>query len=1017
MKKCLLYFSIIVIFFACDHLQAQLPVPGYGVQHVLGGYDSYIEGELLPYFSSYQQFAKEAMLTRCTDGKKVISWRSVMVPEDFDADYCYFYFLAGHSTGTSKAERHFDFYIDHRKVLTFTTPLKKTPPFNWSFSGVDSVQLIFEATFQDIHTDAHGNLFLKVPKKLLTPGEPLTFSVAGENENSNDWFMIFRYPYTEKVVVEPSSLLVQTQTGIKQVLRIKVDHTGQSVDTLKLLFPKGGDQFVIHPGYNYFELPVDTVSKVAVQKIYASVGKDFGAQFSIRISPIHRREVDIIHHSHNDIGYSNLQEDVAKIQTGNIRSALHLIEQTKNYPEGAKFIWNIESVWAVDNFLGEASGKEKDAFFNAVRKKQICLSGHYANILTGLCNPEEMDWITERAVKLRNQFQLPINSVMLTDIPGVNWSEVQSLASHGFSYFSCGPNYQPQFPDLGERIGGTIRELGDKPFYWLGADGKSKILMWVAGRGYSMFHQIPSADLDEKRKDKLSAYMTELDSAQYPYDIVQLRYAIKTDNGPTDSTLCDFVKTWNEKYVSPKLVISTVSGMMEKFESRYAKQLPVLSGDFTPYWEDGAYSTAREEGEVRVASSRILQLQKFFELNPSPAVDTNWFYRARRSVVMFHEHTWGSWNSVSEPDIPFTTQQWEYKKRFCDSAKIYVQRIEEALIQVKKDYRTIEVWNTLPWVRSGFVVADAPPAMDSLNLWDDKGNWIPFQPLRNGKIGFVAHEVPFANKSTYSFSKQKLYIDELPFLVKPRPKIDSLTGAIFSFGIGREHLIDTSLFKGINSALYMAGLYPGILKKSKVKLIRAEELGYLLDKLEVNCSIEGATDFKYDISYFNILNVYLFSVVINKQPIREKESVHIAFPFTLKDVITRIGISDTFITPEHGQLSAGNRDYYSVQRWIDVSDSTRGVTISSPQCALWEVGNLIDERRVNRGEKLWRKENKSSATIFAYAMNNYWHTNYKADQEGIAQFDFYIQLHDKFSLQDAERFGKEVSNPLIVIQK
>ncbi|MBK6777522.1 MAG: hypothetical protein IPG74_17335 [Flavobacteriales bacterium] len=90
--------------------------------------------------------------------------------------------------------------------------------------------------------------------------------------------------------------------------------------------------------------------------------------------------------------------------------------------------------------------------------------------------------------------------------------------------------------------------------------------------------------------------------------MVQWRYNIVSDNGPVDSTLSDFVREWNEKYISPRLIIANGGEMMQEFETKYGKDIPTWSGDFTPYWEDGAYSTAKEEGDVRVLSARLSNL-------------------------------------------------------------------------------------------------------------------------------------------------------------------------------------------------------------------------------------------------------------------------------------------------------------------------------------------------------------------------------------------------------------------------
>jgi len=53
--------------------------------------------------------------------------------------------------------------------------------------------------------------------------------------------------------------------------------------------------------------------------------------------------------------------------------------------------------------------------------------------------------------------------------------------------------------------------------------------------------------------------------------------------------------------------------------------------------------------------------------------------------------------------------------------------------------------------------------------------------------------------------------------------------------------------------------------------------------------------------------------MIDKKAIRDKESVHIAFPFAFTNPTVRIGMDNSFITPEKGQLYGSNKDFYSVQ--------------------------------------------------------------------------------------------------------
>jgi hypothetical protein len=159
---------------------------------------------------------------------------------------------------------------------------------------------------------------------------------------------------------------------------------------------------------------------------------------------------------------------------------------------------------------------------------------------------------------------------------------------------------------------------------------------------------------------------------------------------------------------------------------------------------------------------------------------------------------------------------------------------------------------------------------------------------------------------------------------------------------------------------------------------------------------------------------------VQKQAIRDKESLHLALPFKIPNATVRIGIGDTCVTPESGRIPGSNNDFFCAQRWIDVSNDSMGVTIVCPQGAIWEVGEMVDERKVNPGKgtnpeyyKAWKTEAKSSSTIYLYALNNYWHTNFKADQEGPITFDLYLKMHGPFKLEEARRFGLEMTRPLI----
>jgi hypothetical protein len=65
------------------------------------------------------------------------------------------------------------------------------------------------------------------------------------------------------------------------------------------------------------------------------------------------------------------------------------------------------------------------------------------------------------------------------------------------------------------------------------------------------------------------------------------------------------------------------------------------------------------------------------------------------------------------------------------------------------------------------------------------------------------------------------------------------------------------------------------------------------------------------------------------------------------------------------------------------------ISINCEKINLYEVGNIINEDKIN-SVKVWKKTQTNTGTIFLYVLNNYWHTNYKAAQEG--KFDFEVSL-------------------------
>src|SRR5204862_4927117 len=132
-------------------------------------------------------------------------------------------------------------------------------------------------------------------------------------------------------------------------------------------------------------------------------------------------------------------------------------------------------------------------------------------------------------------------------------------------------------------------------------------------------------------------------------------------------------------------------------------------GDITPYWEDGAASTAYEEGKNRVNSLRLQQLTTLYAMLDAKNYNPSRFYEAWKNILLFHEHTWGAHNSTTEPDVPFVTEQWAIKKQFMLDADKQISELEKNLLATitNPQSKRIAVINTASWMRSGPVTVPA----------------------------------------------------------------------------------------------------------------------------------------------------------------------------------------------------------------------------------------------------------------------------------------------------------------------
>ena len=158
---CLLLFQLLA-----GNVSAQLNPLNIPDNELFKGYEKEISGENISYHS-FHPFANDALLTRVTDGHKMVEWETEDIPANYKNKEAYFVWIAGYSNGTSTRDRHFELSINGQKVLTFTTPAKRILT-SWSVKGINGEELFFQQKSIDNAGDVFGNMYLKIPSSKYT---------------------------------------------------------------------------------------------------------------------------------------------------------------------------------------------------------------------------------------------------------------------------------------------------------------------------------------------------------------------------------------------------------------------------------------------------------------------------------------------------------------------------------------------------------------------------------------------------------------------------------------------------------------------------------------------------------------------------------------------------------------------------------------------------------------------------------------------------------------------------------
>src|SRR5271157_350174 len=737
----------------------------------------------------------------------------------------------------------------------------------------------------------------------------------------------------------------------------------------------------------------------------------------------------VVPHAHLDIGFTDYQGKVAEIHNRNIDQ---LLDEIDAHPE---MRFSLDGSWIVREYLASRNAQSRARLLGFVRDGKISVPAQLANLMTGYPTLEELIRSTDYSGELHREQKVPFDYVNISDVPSYTWSYPSVLHALGIKYFLAASN-NDRAPIL---LYGQWNEKS--PFWWQGPDG-SKVLMSYSRQYFQLSFVCGVPAQEAACRQSLPTFFQQYEASSYKPDAV-LMYGSQVENTDLIPGEPEFVQKWNSKYAYPKMILATFPDYMRYIDQRYGSELPTVVGDGGPYWEDGYGTDAHYLAIDRSSQQRAPSAEKLATiatlLHPTVSGPAEQVRRMWDDLVLYAEHTFTSWGGYSRPQSEETIRQFATKDQLAVDGRervnaILDQSLGQLADQIHVPATAIVVFNSLNWTRSELVEADLD-AGEVLLEYPGRTP-VPVEVLTDhgsyDHVRFLARDVPSLGYRCYHVATRQEHGHAPPGeKVLPmsnmiendyyRVEVDPAAGAVKSVydkQLSRE-LVDASSPYRFNQYLYVSG-------GDGTQLVYLRK-SLPLANLTVSASSGGAVTGVSKTSYGEILayetsglhapsiesEIVLFAQEkkiefinrLHKDAVDTKEAVYFAFPVAAAPPDFSYEIQNGWVDPARDLLQGANTAWFTVQHWVKVASPDLSVGLVPMDSPLVTLGDI------NRGTWPERLEPKSG-TIFSYALNNYWHTNFRRVQSGDFVFRYMLTSGRELAPGDLARIGRSAMTPL-----
>lgn len=724
------------------------------------------------------------------------------------------------------------------------------------------------------------------------------------------------------------------------------------------------------------------------------------------------KEILLVHHTHTDIGYTHPQPAVFELHHRFIEMALDLADQSVDERDDSRFRWTCEVTGVTRAWWEQASNTDRDRFLSAVRRGQIevaALEWH----LTPLADLRMLVRSLENIRFFRN-LGIPIRSAMNTDVNGVPWGLVDTLLDHGIDGFSMASNSHLGAP-VSPRPGA---------FKWRSPSGRD-LTVW---NGFQYWHvanvlmRMPNSV--EEVAQAMPPVLAEAEKRGYPlaYLPIQITNPHHPDNATPDPSLGRFVREWNDR--DPEVRIRTIL-LSEIFDRLRQEDLPVMSGDWTDYWNLGAGSSSREttvlmEGLRTVDAAHNAAIQtKGAERRESANLDA-----AHENLALYAEHTWGADCSISAPESIETRMQWSMKSAYAYRGLAQARIVlRDALHRLAKeaggDGPTVLVYNPL-----------SVPVQVAMRLPADHLGW-PLTPgvhhlqRLDGALGSLPSDaLRWCNVDVPALGYRTYPVDSLPVADSSELEVSQsgIRSSRVQIQFAQEGGVISLKIDGKEYAGAVEGLAFGVpilerpsggsrrdIMKLDFSLFEPAE-GWQKDWLRTTTpgklthsgsrQEDGAVEYAQEFAMDNGDRVTVTYRLFANDPTADIEAIldsagdpkpySLALPFTLPEAGQTTWHFDTagaLVEFDKEQLPDACRHYVTARRFVRMQTDDAAFSVATPDLPLWKFGGMFFAPT----SQLQAEDRKPA--MLAWLSNNYWEVNFLANQTGQTRYRFRLIPH------------------------